>query len=203
MERIIITSSIILFFIVLIYVYTSRRRRRKFFIKNICEAADYLMPLVEQRYLVQPCPRCHEFVMRLLEISPNARSVYYECIYCDKKMRAPASAPNADHALEIFTGIQEMLEQYGTIPNSPPFEPELTFETPPAPLPYEKTSRKPLPEAVRSEVWRRDGGCCVLCGSRENLQFDHIIPVAQGGSTTAANLQLLCQRCNRAKGARI
>ncbi len=56
-------------------------------------------------------------------------------------------------------------------------------------------------EDVRREVFRRDGGRCALCGSDELLQFDHVIPVALGGASTAANLQLLCAPCNREKGA--
>jgi hypothetical protein len=61
--------------------------------------------------------------------------------------------------------------------------------------------REPIPEDVRVEVFRRDGGRCVACGSAELLQFDHVIPVALGGSSTPANLQVLCAPCNRAKGA--
>jgi hypothetical protein len=61
--------------------------------------------------------------------------------------------------------------------------------------------RQPIPEKVRSEVWRRDGGKCVDCGSRERLEFDHIIPVSKGGSNTVRNLEIRCESCNRAKGA--
>lgn len=61
--------------------------------------------------------------------------------------------------------------------------------------------REALPEDVRREVFRRDGGRCAACGSGELLQFDHVIPVALGGSSTPANLQLLCAPCNRDKGA--
>jgi hypothetical protein len=61
--------------------------------------------------------------------------------------------------------------------------------------------REPIPEEVRREVFRRDGGRCAVCGSAELLQFDHVIPVALGGSSTPANLQVLCAPCNRAKGA--
>lgn len=64
-------------------------------------------------------------------------------------------------------------------------------------------SREPIPESVRREVWRRDQGACVDCGSRERLEFDHIIPVSQGGSNTARNIELRCESCNRRKAASI
>jgi hypothetical protein len=54
--------------------------------------------------------------------------------------------------------------------------------------------------AVRQAVWARDGGRCVRCGSQQELQYDHIIPLARGGADTAENLQLLCAPCSRAKG---
>lgn len=60
-------------------------------------------------------------------------------------------------------------------------------------------SRPPIPKAVQREVWRRDEGQCVECGSKENLEYDHIIPHSRGGATTTRNLQLLCERCNRKK----
>lgn len=61
--------------------------------------------------------------------------------------------------------------------------------------------RDVIAEAVRLEVWRRDAGRCVSCGSKERLQFDHVIPVALGGAGTVENLQLLCAACNGSKGA--
>ena len=65
------------------------------------------------------------------------------------------------------------------------------------------SGREPIPDDVRVFVWNRDGGRCVKCGGRERLEFDHLIPFSMGGSSTARNLQLLCEVCNRAKGAGI
>jgi HNH endonuclease len=69
--------------------------------------------------------------------------------------------------------------------------------------PRAATARQAIPERVRHEVWRRDRGSCVECGSRARLEFDHIIPVSRGGSNTARNIELRCEPCNRRKGARI
>jgi hypothetical protein len=64
-------------------------------------------------------------------------------------------------------------------------------------------NREPIPKEVMNQVWNRDGGACVQCGSRENLEFDHIIPVSKGGATTYRNLQLLCKECNAKKSNNI
>lgn len=62
-------------------------------------------------------------------------------------------------------------------------------------------SRRYIDDDVKLAVWRRDNARCVKCGSNKDLEFDHIIPVSMGGSSTERNLQLLCERCNREKGA--
>lgn len=63
--------------------------------------------------------------------------------------------------------------------------------------------RESIPERVRIAVWRRDQGRCSRCSSRERLEYDHIIPIARGGSNTVRNIELLCETCNRVKGDKI
>ena len=56
-----------------------------------------------------------------------------------------------------------------------------------------------VPDEVRAFVWERDEGRCVRCGAEDDLQFDHVIPVAKGGGNAAGNVQILCGDCNRQK----
>ena len=61
-----------------------------------------------------------------------------------------------------------------------------------------------IPANVKLEVWKRDKGRCVECGSTDNLHFDHIIPYSKGGSSLVAeNIQLLCARHNLEKHDKI
>lgn len=61
--------------------------------------------------------------------------------------------------------------------------------------------RERIPSEVRRAVFERDGGRCVRCGTSFDIQYDHVIPVSLGGSSTVENLQILCGTCNRVKGS--
>ncbi len=62
---------------------------------------------------------------------------------------------------------------------------------------------------LRQQIIQRDNCTCKICGNSTYkepnllLEVDHIIPVSKGGKTTEENLQTLCWKCNRHKGARI
>lgn len=66
----------------------------------------------------------------------------------------------------------------------------------------ERRSRS-IPRDVRQRVWQAYGGACAECGATDYLEFDHIVPVAKGGSNSEQNVQLLCRRCNLRKSDRI
>lgn len=62
---------------------------------------------------------------------------------------------------------------------------------------------------LRAFIKERDGHTCKSCGISVRdephllLEVDHIVPVSRGGLTTEENLQTLCWRCNRSKGAKM
>ena len=62
------------------------------------------------------------------------------------------------------------------------------------------TKRKHIPKAVREAVFKRDNYRCVKCGSTRNLEIDHKVSLANGGTNHIDNLQTHCRDCNRRKG---
>lgn len=60
--------------------------------------------------------------------------------------------------------------------------------------------RKTLSVRKRFFVFKRDRyRCCICCRAGIELEVDHKVPVAQGGSDALDNLQTLCFDCNRGK----
>jgi hypothetical protein len=83
------------------------------------------------------------------------------------------------------------------------FRLELTDENPSTEL-ISIDHNRIIPSHIKIEVWKRDKGHCVICGSSDNLHFDHIIPYSKGGSSLVSeNIQLLCARHNIAKRDKI
>jgi len=48
---------------------------------------------------------------------------------------------------------------------------------------------------VKKEVWERDGGKCIQCGSLQNLEVKRIISRFKGGKNIPINLKLICNDC--------
>ena len=96
-----------------------------------------------------------------------------------------------NYPISIFSGEDRLIDKLF-----------LNFSSVP-PTQKSKTKRHSIPQNVRDRVWNRDGGKCVQCGSNENIEFDHIIPISKGGSNSYRNLQILCEKCNRSKSNKI
>jgi hypothetical protein len=65
-----------------------------------------------------------------------------------------------------------------------------------------KPRSRHIPAAVKREVWTRDEGRCAFvgrqgrCGERNFLEYHHVVPHAEGGPPTTANIELRCRSHN-------
>ena len=61
---------------------------------------------------------------------------------------------------------------------------------------HTRTRRLDISPRVKAEVWKRDGGRCILCGTSEAAPNAHYIARSQGGLGIVRNIVTLCGRCH-------
>lgn len=73
-----------------------------------------------------------------------------------------------------------------------------------------KRQARYVPTQVRRAVWQRDKGQCTFvsasgkrCEARKFLEFDHMDPVARGGTATIARMRLRCRAHNQYEADRV
>jgi hypothetical protein len=114
----------------------------------------------------------------------SEESVWFQCPHCNYSFKKPTDKTDLKY-LRFASG------------HCPRCRGDLSKKEVP-----EDRSRQ-IPSDVKQEVWMRDKGKCVQCGSDVNLHFDHDVPFSKGGSSTADNIRILCARCNLKKGDKI
>ena len=177
---------------------------RKMLIKNEAKEMEKLTTkittIIEKNFVVEPCFQCFESEMVLDKVSSKGKSISYKCNTCGKEMYAPASSKKAEEIIVYWEKLQEWAE---TIRAKQDIVQDVTFNihfnSQEVVMPYEQPFSKSIPANVKSEVWQRDGGKCVKCGSKKQLQFDQTIPVKNGAVIKAANIQIICKACNKKK----
>ena len=58
-----------------------------------------------------------------------------------------------------------------------------------------KNSRS-IPKSVKTQIYT---GKCANCGTRSNLEYDHVLKFSHGGTNDVSNIQILCRSCNGRK----
>jgi 5-methylcytosine-specific restriction endonuclease McrA len=106
------------------------------------------------------------------------------------------SIPNGDAAVSFERALSKLVEDLQKTKRAATDRPRDSSPSTP------KHSRH-IPASVTREVLRRDGERCAYvgtkgrCRERAFLEFHHVIPFADGGKTSAANLQLRCRAHNQ------
>ena len=59
--------------------------------------------------------------------------------------------------------------------------------------------KRDVSEKTKKEVKKRDGNCCLVCGSTYQLEVDHKIALMNGGGNGKENLATLCDSCHTKK----
>lgn len=53
---------------------------------------------------------------------------------------------------------------------------------------------------LRKYIFKKYNNQCAYCGSKDNLEIEHIVSKSKGGTNSVKNLTLSCRKCNELKG---
>ncbi|MCM2278843.1 MAG: HNH endonuclease, partial [Oligoflexia bacterium] len=126
-------------------------------------------------------------------LAPPAESVPVKSVPGRAAPAATVSAQAETRPLTVVTKVrQPSVESESSIHNAPRSTKR-----------YFAPRQRYVPAFIRRNVWKRDAGRCTFvgpdgrkCETRFALQYDHIVPVAKGGLSTAENLRLRCRTHN-------
>lgn len=159
-----------------------------------------------------PDPKASDQPERTPKGRPTQNSLFYEAAIRFKSGEAPAELVRVYEKIHpgiwVFNGVFQLVDAWKESRGSRTvfrFRLELVEGTATGTgQVIDLAHDRLIPTAVKREVWKRDKGRCVKCGSGDNLHFDHLLPFSKGGtSLLAKNIQLLCARHNLEKRDRI
>jgi 5-methylcytosine-specific restriction endonuclease McrA len=120
------------------------------------------------------------------------------CAYCGRVAhRCTCARP--DSALQQFFARRSAAFPFTPLYRAQPYKRAV-------PPQIKKQQRDLLRRHARNwyaELVQQYGESCANCGALppdHSLVLDHVVPIARGGCSELANLQLLCAVCNRIKG---
>lgn len=80
-----------------------------------------------------------------------------------------------------------------------PHHMEEPSQLPPPPGELNRWNHSPITKDQRNRIMAAFEHRCAGCGSTEDLQIDHKVPITRGGDSADSNLQVLCGACNVSK----
>ena len=174
--------------------------------KELVEICKNKLPsFIKDNFQINNCPKCNDRYFQLIDVNSDFSGIQLACTTCIKKKWYKINeSPQADSSdinihQELFENLRDAFfpldeEKVINIESNADLKRSIKKT---------ESKRHSIPQNVKDKVWNRDEGKCVECGSNENLEFDHMIPVSKGGANTYRNIQLLCETHNRKKSAKI
>lgn len=143
---------------------------------------------------------------QLLEIEP--KQLEKAKPQAEESVRREATFTKEQEAI-----LQQVREQFSHVHINPSFADlvmamaEIVLKKPNSTFAAKVKSENPryIADKIKAKLLKEQKGCQwehapgELCGSRFQLQVDHIVPVYKGGTNDVENLQLLCAQHNRLK----
>jgi hypothetical protein len=148
-----------------------------------CQQHEGLLMLTDNRFVFSSASKSESTNYRKV-VSHRGCPSWFE-VHVDKRpiqtfvLRQPSALPYAIFRSAVAMAFQTKLAMSSDLPT------------------------RHIPRDVRQRVWQKYAGRCADCSATDYLEFDHIIPVAKGGSNSDSNVQLLCRRCNQKKSDNI
>lgn len=129
-------------------------------------------------------------------MSRDQRSVYFDLcmLYWDTRQVIPEA--ELEMMIERDT-VESLISNKFLLPREGGFIPKIARKV----SSRQASLRMPthIWQITRQRIFERDNFTCQYCGSTENLECDHHIPLILDGSDDDSNLITACRKCNRAK----
>lgn len=98
---------------------------------------------------------------------------------------------------------RKYLEIVNFVKHQDPHYKEKASEIPPPKGEVNKVLATNVTRTQRQRILERDDYKCQLCGLKEHLCIDHVLPISRGGDSSDENLQVLCMSCNTKKSNKL
>ena len=76
------------------------------------KCADELLTIAQSAFQIEDCPRCHDSEVSIRSVSPNARSIEYQCTNCKKTMYGAACSADALKAKDVQERLLQKAHKY-------------------------------------------------------------------------------------------
>ena len=112
-----IAAALLLAVYVIYRIYRSRKLRCYGLtveerLAQIESRASQIALHIRANFLVKSCTRCHENLMNLVQVSPNARSIKCKCDNCGKGYWATAANRDALAIKDLASDLEDLKERY-------------------------------------------------------------------------------------------